>query len=69
MNGHFDGEEALDAAIALRAYQLWEEEGHPEGRDREHWRQAEDSILLGMSISSADLANKPDVEERTSDPT
>lgn len=22
------------------AYQLWEQEGRPEGRDREHWEQA-----------------------------
>lgn len=26
--------------IAALAYQLWEHEGHPHGRDREHWRKA-----------------------------
>jgi hypothetical protein len=29
------------AAIANRAYAYWEEEGHPHGRDREHWIRAE----------------------------
>lgn len=27
-------------AIARRAYEIWESEGHPHGRDREHWEQA-----------------------------
>lgn len=28
-------------AVAMRAYLLWEKEGRPEGRDFEHWLQAE----------------------------
>lgn len=27
--------------VARRAYELWEEEGRPEGRDQAHWTQAE----------------------------
>jgi Protein of unknown function (DUF2934) len=27
-------------AIARRAYELWEAEGRPNGKDREHWEQA-----------------------------
>ena len=27
--------------IAARAYELWEEEGYPKGRERIHWRKAE----------------------------
>lgn len=27
--------------IAERAYGLWEEEGRPDGRDKQHWSQAE----------------------------
>jgi hypothetical protein len=30
--------------IADRAYQLWESEGKPEGRDIDHWLQAEREI-------------------------
>jgi hypothetical protein len=27
--------------IARRAYELWEKDGRPEGREREHWSRAE----------------------------
>jgi hypothetical protein len=30
-----------DEIIRRRAYALWEAEGRPEGREREHWQQAE----------------------------
>lgn len=39
-----------DDAVRLRAYQIWESEGRPEGRDGDHWRQAEEQ--LGVSSSS-----------------
>jgi hypothetical protein len=29
-----------EAAIAVRAYEIWETQGRPDGRDREHWLQA-----------------------------
>ncbi len=35
-----DGEEG----VRRRAYAIWEGEGRPEGRDLEHWRQAESEI-------------------------
>lgn len=30
--------------VRRRAYELWEREGRPEGRDREHWEQARREI-------------------------
>jgi hypothetical protein len=30
--------------VSKRAYAIWEAEGYPHGRDREHWRQAEAEI-------------------------
>ena len=33
-----------EAEIARRAYELWEAEGRPEGRDVAHWHQAEGNI-------------------------
>jgi hypothetical protein len=30
-----------ESRIAERAYALWEAEGRPEGRDKEHWSRAE----------------------------
>lgn len=32
--------ESRDEWIKKRAYALWEEEGHPAGRDGVHWEQA-----------------------------
>jgi hypothetical protein len=33
--------------IARRAYALWEEEGRPEGREKEHWTRAEAEVAPG----------------------
>ena len=30
--------------VRLRAYLIWEREGRPEGRDVEHWQQAEREV-------------------------
>lgn len=30
----------LDHRVRERAYQIWEEEGRPQGRDAHHWQQA-----------------------------
>lgn len=37
-------DEDREERIRARAYQLWEAEGGPHGRDEEHWRRAEDEI-------------------------
>jgi hypothetical protein len=31
--------------IRLRAHEIWEQEGRPEGRSHEHWLRAEREIL------------------------
>jgi hypothetical protein len=31
--------------IAIRAYELWEKAGKPEGEETEHWLQAEHEIM------------------------
>lgn len=31
--------------IRLRAYEIWENEGYPNGQDLRHWEQAEQEIL------------------------
>ena len=36
---------STEAQIASRAHALWEEEGRPEGRDKEHWERAEREVL------------------------
>jgi hypothetical protein len=37
----------LDDAIAVRAYQIWENEGCPEGTGLANWLRAEEEILFG----------------------
>lgn len=37
-------EQFLEERIRRRAYDLWEKEGRPDGRDREHWLQAEAEV-------------------------
>ncbi|RBP06249.1 DUF2934 family protein [Roseiarcus fermentans] len=33
-----------DVRIQRRAYQIWEEEGRPQGRSLEHWTRAEQDL-------------------------
>ena len=40
--------------IRARAHQLWEAEGRPHGRDREHWEQAAREIENETGTSSTD---------------
>jgi hypothetical protein len=49
--------------ITQRAREIWEREGRPEGRDKEHWLQAEAELrnegtkdLTGDQITSEDPA-------------
>jgi hypothetical protein len=40
--------------IRLRAYEIWENEGCPNGQDLRHWQQAEQEILsLEFSFEQA----------------
>ncbi|UZF92991.1 DUF2934 domain-containing protein [Bosea sp. NBC_00550] len=39
------------------AYAIWEAEGKPEGRDTEHWRQAEQRVTA--SVDKAPKAKAP----------
>lgn len=34
----------LDQRIRTRAYQIWQEQGQPEGREVEHWFQAQAEV-------------------------
>lgn len=36
-----------DDEIRARAYQIWEQEGRPHGRQDEHWRQAAQELGAG----------------------
>jgi Protein of unknown function (DUF2934) len=46
---HDEFREALNARIAMKAYELFEAEGGIEGRELAHWVQAESEVLLPIS--------------------
>ncbi len=39
-----EGEHRLEERIRERAHRIWEEEGRPEGREREHWDMASELV-------------------------
>jgi hypothetical protein len=41
----------LDHKIRRRAYQIWMEEGQPEGCDRQHWNRARADVLARRPIA------------------
>ncbi len=49
--------------IAAKAHELWEAEGHPHGRDREHWDAAKEIIALQDSLADTLLPRDTGAEE------
>ena len=52
-------------AISRRAYELWENEGRPEGCDMRHWLQAEQELSQGRDTTTA--SNRTSIPSRNSD--
>ena len=50
-------EAALQRRIRERAYQLWLEDGRPEGRDSEHWERARQLVAIDDNPDAATLPN------------
>jgi hypothetical protein len=50
--------DALRREIEVRAYLLWESEGHPHGCEREHWARAEAEVLGAVAVKVAASAKK-----------
>jgi hypothetical protein len=53
MTTQADQAKAREERIRLLAYQIWEEEGQPEGKDEEHWQRASALVLAEENGSSA----------------
>ena len=51
-----------DSEVRLIAYQIWESEGRPEGKDLEHWYQAEAIWAETQSSQEAEAPAKPAVK-------
>ncbi|MCW0001215.1 DUF2934 domain-containing protein [Pararhizobium sp. YC-54] len=50
-----------ETRIRQRAYQLWQDEGSPEGKHEEHWAQAAREIDSGDGEIAADNTAQPGV--------
>lgn len=57
--------ENLEEKIRQLAYELWEHEGRPGGRDREHWLQAEAEIDGPKRPKSRGVAAVPAASRRS----
>jgi hypothetical protein len=57
----------LDRRIRERAYEIWENEGQPEGRSHDHWEQARSEFEEARQESAAD-APSPAKSEAISKP-
>jgi hypothetical protein len=44
---------------AVLAYQIWEQEGRPEGRDLDHWQQAQMQQEVEFRIGFPDATGEP----------
>ena len=51
-----------DAEISLRAYQIWEAEGKPAGKDFDHWLRAEAELAGAASATKGEAAKKAAVK-------
>ncbi len=51
-------DESVREEIANLAYRLWEKDGKVEGRDKEHWRQAEMMVAARLKEGSQMLSDE-----------
>jgi hypothetical protein len=52
-------EKALEDRIRLKAYEIWMEEGRPQGREKEHWELAKFAIAQQDGLSTTLLPPEP----------
>lgn len=59
-------------AISTRAYQIWEKEGRPHGRDEHHWHEAsrgtEDATDGALTTDTAGMAVESGADEAPGKP-
>jgi hypothetical protein len=45
----------IEQRIRERAFLIWIEQGRPEGKDKEHWQQAESEFMAGIAKAESEL--------------
>lgn len=61
MRAHAHMDEIPDHKIRERAHHIWEREGRPDGRDRDHWQMARTELAIEMNPGVA-MEPNPAVE-------
>jgi hypothetical protein len=56
--------ESIEDRIRLRAYQIWEHEGRPEGREHDHWERAVREIEAEMNSHASHPPHTGDGEAK-----
>lgn len=51
-------EAEMERRIRERAYRMWEDEGRPDGRDKEHWERARAQVEEEAASMSSDFEFK-----------
>ena len=59
----------LDEQIRRRAYEIWETQGRPHGRDEEHWQRAREEIGSEVRVIGTQAAQMASLRGSSSDPT
>jgi|KBSMisStaDraftv2_1062788.scaffolds.fasta_scaffold2922767_1 hypothetical protein len=63
-----DGE--IERKVRERAYAIWEQEGRPHGKDREHWERAHRAVTAELAKADAEAQKAaPQVALVTSAPS
>ena len=57
--------EDRERQLREKAYQLWQQEGEPHGRDREHWQQAELDLPPADAPAAEDAVTADEAETVT----
>jgi hypothetical protein len=58
----------IEQCIRERAFSIWIEQGQPEGKDREHWEQAEGELMAGIAVPESPIASAQGHEPASSEP-
>ena len=48
-------DQEIERQVRERAYAIWEQEGRPDGKDREHWERAHRSVAAELAKAGAEV--------------
>ena len=53
-------EQEIERRVRERAYAIWEQEGRPHGKDREHWERAKRQLAVEQLAGGGGLVTHPE---------